>query len=117
MSEKPMYVPFKSTRRDKKYDIFVWKNGKRTKISFGDAKYGHYRDDTKAKAWSKLDHLDLERRRKYIMRASQIVNKKGELTADILSSPNFYSLRYLWAYKPNKPLKDTSKATHDELLF
>jgi len=110
-TEHPMYEPFKSSNPKKKYDVFVFKNGKKVKISFGDRKYKHYKDTTKARAWSSLDHGDKKRRLNYIKRATKIKNKKGQETALILSSPNYFSLKYLWSYVPGPrtPYKTTFK--------
>ncbi len=100
MASVKMYEPFKSKNPKKKYDVYVYKNSKVTKISFGDTRYQHYHDQTKAKAWSSLDHKDEKRRISYIKRASKIKNKKGQFSEMILSSPNFWSLKYLWSYIP-----------------
>ena len=40
-----LYEPFKSTRKNKKYNIYVLdNNNKKKKISFGDTRYEHYFD-------------------------------------------------------------------------
>jgi hypothetical protein len=100
MASHPMYEPFKSSNPKKKYDVFVFKNAKKVRISFGSREHQHYKDTTKARAWSSLDHGDEKRRLNYIKRATKIKNKKGQETALILSSPNYYSLKYLWSYVP-----------------
>ena len=43
-----------------------------------------------------LNHNDKKRRKNYLTRSSGIKNKKGELTKDIPSSPNYHSRRILW---------------------
>ena len=52
-----MYKPFKSTRKNNEYDIYVLdNNNKRKKISFGDTRYQHYFD--KLGKYKHLNHKD-----------------------------------------------------------
>jgi alpha-D-ribose 1-methylphosphonate 5-triphosphate diphosphatase PhnM len=83
----------KSTRKYKKY--MVKHNDKW--IHFGDTRYQHFRDTTKLKLYSNLDHNDNERRYRYLKRAKKIINKKGELTWNDPNSANYYSVKYLWS--------------------
>lgn len=82
----------KSTQKNKKYMI-LYKN---KWIHFGDKRYQHYRDSTGLGIYSHLDHMDKERRRKYLLRSKAIKNKKGQLTWNDKSSSNYYSIKYLW---------------------
>jgi len=80
----------KSTRKDKKLMTEV--NGK--KVHFGSRDMQHYKDKTGI--WKELDHLDLKRRRNYLLRSGSIRNKEGKLTKDIETSPNYHSRAILW---------------------
>ena len=42
--EKPLYKPFKSKAKDKKYSVYVMKNGSKRLIHFGDSRYGQFKD-------------------------------------------------------------------------
>ena len=81
-----------STQKNKKYMVLV--NGKW--IHFGDSRYEQFRDSTPLKLYSYLDHKDKERRKKYLLRAKGIKNKSGVLTYLDKSSPNYWSIKYLW---------------------
>jgi hypothetical protein len=90
-----LYKPFKSTRKHKKYDIYVLdNNNKKKKISFGDTKYQHYFD--KLGKYSHLNHNDKKRRESYRRRARGIKNYSGQLTFKLKHSPNYYAYKYLW---------------------
>ena len=82
----------KSTRAGKKY--MVTYNGKL--IHFGSSAMQHYRDRTGVGAWSHKDHNDAARRKSYLARAKGIRNKQGEATWKDPTSPNYYSVKYLW---------------------
>ena len=82
----------RSTRKNKKY--MVRYNGKW--IHFGDTRYKHYEDTTGLGLYSHLNHGNSARRANYLTRATGIKNKSGELTYHDKSSPNYYSVRYLW---------------------
>ena len=94
---KQVTAPVKTIRRskkkNKKYEV-TFLDG--TKLDFGDTRYQHYKDRTKYKYYKKDDHLNLDRRKSYLARASQIKDKNGNLTRNNPKSPNFYSLRLLW---------------------
>jgi hypothetical protein len=92
--KKPLYKPFVSKAKNKKYSVYVMKNGKKRLIHFGQKGYKHFKD--KLGHYSSLDHNDKERRKKYLSRAKGIKNKKGELTWKDKNSANYYAIRYLW---------------------
>ena len=91
---KPLYKPFKSTAKNKKYSVYVMKGDKKRLIHFGQKGYGQFRD--KLGEYSSLDHNDKERRKKYLARAKGIKNKKGVLTWKDKNTANYYAIRYLW---------------------
>lgn len=80
-----------STKAGKKLEANV--NGKW--IAFGNSSYDNYYDKTKLLN-GKYDHLDKERRRLYIARASKIRDKDGNLTRNDINSPNYHSIHILW---------------------
>ena len=82
----------KSANKNKKYSTIY--NGKT--INFGDNRAEQYRDTTGLGLYTSKDHLDPVRRKSYLARAKGIKNAKGELTWKMKSSPNYYSVRYLW---------------------
>lgn len=63
--------------------FYVIYNGK--KINFGDRRYEDF-----------TIHNDLLRRARYRARASQIRNKKGELTYNNKNYPNYWAYHLLW---------------------
>jgi hypothetical protein len=74
----------KSTRKNKKYDVY--KDGKYL-VSFGDINYQHYKD--KIGLYSNLNHNDENRRRLYKLRhAKDNINDK--------TSAGHFSWFYLW---------------------
>tara|TARA_R110000765_G_scaffold286905_1_gene383355 strand:- start:777 stop:1088 length:312 start_codon:yes stop_codon:yes gene_type:complete len=96
---KPIYYkPFKgrSTPSSKKYSVYIPTNTKKgyKTIHFGDTRYQQFKD--KIGTYKQLDHGDPVRRKSYLARAKGIKNKQGELTWKDRSSPNYYSVRYLW---------------------
>ena len=82
----------KSANKNKKYAVVY--NGKT--INFGDSKMEQYKDSTGLGLYTSKDHLDPVRRKSYLARAKGIKNAKGELTWKMKSSPNYYSVRFLW---------------------
>ncbi len=78
-----MYTIKKSTRRFKKY-MAVFPDGK--KIHFGDNRYQQYRDSTKLKKYSHLNHSNKERRRRYYARHGRAS----------FPSAKWFSHKYLW---------------------
>ena len=73
---KPLYKPFVSKAKFKKYSVYVKdpskKSGKKL-IHFGDKRYGHFKD--KLGNYSKLDHLDKDRKKKYYARHGKATSK------------------------------------------
>ena len=76
---------YKSTRKNKKYDVYVKMNGKMKKVSFGDSRYQQYHD--KIGLYSHLDHFDKQRRKRYYDRHGKTAEKY---------SPKYFSHKYLW---------------------
>jgi hypothetical protein len=91
---KNLYEPFKSKRKNKKYSVYVIKNDKIKLIHFGDTRYFHFFD--KIGDYSELNHLDEERRNRYLERSMGIKNKDGKYTYKDINSPNWWSINYLW---------------------
>ncbi len=89
-----LYKPFKSKAKNKKYSVYVMRDGKKKLIHFGDTRYQHFKD--KLGQYKKLDHNDKERRKNYLSRAKGIKNKKGELTWKNKNYSNYYAVKYLW---------------------
>ena len=77
------YTIKKSDRPDKKLMAVYTKNGKPTKIYFGDPNFQHYFDKTGLLP-KELNHNDKERRRLYRARHEPITNFK-EPSASLLS--------------------------------
>jgi len=83
----------KSTRKNKKYMVKVddrW-------IHFGQLPYEHFKDSTPQKIYSNLNHYDINRLKNYRKRAMAIKNKSGQLTYKLITSPNYWALKYLWS--------------------
>ena len=80
-----LYKPFKSKAQNKKFSVYVMKEGKKKLINFGDSRYEDFRQ-----------HKDEKRRKSYLARAKGIKNKKGELTWKDKNTPNYWSVHYLW---------------------
>lgn len=72
----------KSKRKNKKYDAY--KDGKYI-VSFGDSRYQQYKD--MIGLYSKKDHLDKERRKRYYMRHGKDAS---------FESAKWFSHKYLW---------------------
>jgi hypothetical protein len=86
-------VEFKvSTRKNKKYMVKVGNKW----VHFGDKRYSQYTDRVPLKKYSHLDHKDLKRRANYLARAKGIKDKQGNLTWKDKTSPNYWSIRWLW---------------------
>lgn len=92
--DKPIDKPFESKAKNKKYSVYVMKDGKKKLINFGDKRYEHYKD--KIGKFSKLDHGDKERRKSYLARAKGIKDKSGKLTWKDNTSPNYWAVKILW---------------------
>jgi len=101
-----MYKPFVSSSKNKKYSVYVYKDGKRKLIHFGDTRYQHFKDSVRGHHYKHLDHNDMDRRLNYLRRALEIKDSKGRLTYKLLHSSNYYSVKYLWSYTgDDKPWK------------
>ena len=67
---QPMYQPFVSSAKNKKYYVYVKStSGHKKLIHFGDTRYGQYKD--KLGHYSSKDHLDQKRRKAYYTRHGQ----------------------------------------------
>tara|TARA_R110000822_G_scaffold227392_1_gene360052 strand:+ start:1056 stop:1322 length:267 start_codon:yes stop_codon:yes gene_type:complete len=82
---KPLYKPFKSKAKNKKFSVYVMKDGKKKLIHFGDSRMQDFRQ-----------HKDRKRRASYLARAKGIRDKQGNLTWKDKSSANYWSIRFLW---------------------
>ena len=80
-----LYKPFKATVKNKKYSVWVMKEGKKKLIHFGEKGYKQYHD--KLGHYSHLDHNDKKRRDLYYKRHGASNDK---------SSSKYYSHKYLW---------------------
>lgn len=83
--EKELYKPFKSKAKNKKYAVYVMKDGKKKLINFGDSRMQDF-----------TQHKDEKRRKSYLARARGIRNKKGELTYKDKNTANYWSITTLW---------------------
>ena len=79
-----LYSPFKSNAKNKRYSVYVKKDGKVKKINFGDSRYKVF-----------FEHKDKARQKNYLARAKGIKNKKGELTWKDKNSANYWAI-LLW---------------------
>ena len=73
MENKTLYKPFKSTAKNKKYSVYVMKNGKKRLIHFGDSRYGQFKD--KLGEYKHLDHGDPKRKKNYYARHGKATSK------------------------------------------
>ena len=80
-----LYKPFKSNAKNKKFSVYVMKDGKKRLINFGDSRYQDF-----------TQHKDEKRRASYLARAKGIKNKKGELTYKDKNTPNYWAVKFLW---------------------
>ena len=83
---KQLYKPFKSTAKNKKFSVYVMKDGKRKLIHYGDSRMEDYRQ-----------HKDEARRKSYLARAKGIRNKQGNLTWKDKNTANYWSIKTRWA--------------------
>jgi hypothetical protein len=65
----------------------VFDDSQKTVVHFGDNRFGQYKDTTKLKLYSRLDHNDKKRRDSYYARHG--VDAK-------LYTPKWFSHKYLW---------------------
>jgi hypothetical protein len=93
-NNKPLYKPFKSKAKGKKYSVYVMKDGKKKLIHFGDSNMEQYRD--KIGLYKSKNHNDPVRRKSYLARAKGIKDKQGRLTYKDKNTANYWSVNYLW---------------------
>jgi len=87
MTEKPLYKPFPSKAKGKKFSVYVKGNGGKKKlIHFGAKGMDDWRSGTATK----------EQRKSYRARAAGIKNKQGQLTYKLKDTPNYWAYNYLW---------------------
>lgn len=84
-SKKTLYKPFRSKAKNKKYSVYVMRNGKKTLIHFGDSRYRHNYSD--------------KARKSYLARSAGIKDKSGKLTKNNKNSANYWARRVLWGKK------------------
>lgn len=85
MDNKELYKPFPSKAKNKKFSIYVMKDGKKKLIHFGNTNYEDY-----------TQHKDEKRRQAYLKRARGIKDKDGNLTYKDKNTANYWSYHYLW---------------------
>ena len=95
-----LYEPFydsKKTPKGKKYSVYVLnkKTRKPKIIHFGDSKMEQYKDNVLG-LYADSNHLDKERRKRYLKRAKGIKDKNGKYTYKDKNSANYWSVKYLW---------------------
>ncbi len=83
--EKELYKPFKSSAKNKKYSVYVMKNGKKKLIHFGDSRYGQFKD--KLGEYKHLDHGDPKRKKNYYARHGKATSK---------NTAKYWSHKILW---------------------
>lgn len=103
-----LYEPFfdSHTPSNKKYSVYVLKQvginddgtpvKRISRINFGDRNMQQFKDKTKLKRYSYLDHNDIYRRNLFLKRAMGIRDGNGKLTYNDPNSSNYYSINYLW---------------------
>ena len=85
MQEKKLYQPFPSKAKNKKFSVYVMKDGKKTLIHFGDSRYEDF-----------TQHKDEKRRKAYLARAKGIKDKDGNLTWKDKNTSNYWAVKTLW---------------------
>ena len=84
-TDKPLYKPFVSKAKNKKYSVYVMKNGKKKLIHFGDKRYGQFKD--KLGHYKNLDHNDPQRKKNYYSRHGKATDK---------NTAKYWSHKILW---------------------
>ena len=82
---KLLYKPFLSKSKNKKYAVYVEKDGKKRLIHFGDSRYGQYKD--KLGHFKSKDHGDTKRRDLYYKRHGKTNDK---------NTAKYWSHKILW---------------------
>ena len=85
MADKELYKPFKSKAKNKKYSVYVMKDGKKKLIHFGDSRHEQFKD--KIGDYKHLDHGDKKRKDNYYARHGQTNDK---------NSAKYWSHKILW---------------------
>ena len=83
--DKPLYKPVKSTRKGKKGQVYVMKDGKKRLIHFGDSSMTDFKSGASA-----------AQRKSYLARSAGIKNKEGKLTKNDKNSANYWSRKVNW---------------------
>ena len=82
---KQLYKPFKSTAKNKKFSVYVMKDGKRKLIHYGDSRFLDY-----------TNGATKQQRKSYLARAKGIRNKQGNLTWKDKNTANYWAVK-LWS--------------------
>ena len=85
--DKPLYKPFVSKAKNKKYSVYVKSDNKTGKklINFGDSRYGQFKD--KIGHYKDLDHNDPKRKKNYHSRHGKPTSK---------DTAKYWSHKILW---------------------
>ena len=83
--KKELYKPFVSKAKNKKYSVYVLKDGKKRLIHFGDKRYGQFKD--KLGHYKSLDHGDPKRKKAYYQRHGKATDK---------NTAKYWSHKILW---------------------
>ncbi len=83
---KPVNQPRISNKAGKKGMVYILENGKKKLIHFGQKGAPDFNSGTATKAQQKS----------YLARSAGIRNKKGQLTKNLKSSPNYWARKILW---------------------
>jgi hypothetical protein len=87
MADKPLYKPFKSKKKGKKYSVYVKSaSGGKRLIHFGAAGMDDWRSGKATK----------EQRKSFRARMSGVKKKDGSLAVKDKNSAAYWSLNYLW---------------------
>lgn len=83
---KPLYKPFVSKAKNKKYSVYVKsKKGNKKLIHFGDKRYAQYKD--KLGHYKSKDHKDAKRKKNYYSRHGKATSK---------NTAKYWSHKILW---------------------
>jgi len=82
---KELYKPFISKAKNKKYAVYVMKDGKKKLINFGDKRYQQFKD--KLGHYSSLNHFDKKRKKLYYQRHGKTSDK---------NTAKYWSNKILW---------------------
>ena len=102
MKEKIIHMEV-SKRKEKKYMVIVKDliTKKERKIHFGARDYKQFKDSTNLKEYSKQNHDDKERKRRYYLRHSGVDKKIEAVIKELIKSKGNYNAKilshiYLW---------------------